>query len=61
MEDVRMETKNNDGVRIEKPVPFELVSQYEAIGWERVKKDSKENKDNKEKEENKSSQNSLNK
>lgn len=56
--EIRMEIKNADGVMIEKSVPENLVSNYEAIGWKIVEK-KKENKE--EKEDKKSSQNSLNK
>lgn len=59
--EIRMETKNVDGVMIEKSVPENLVSNYEALGWKQVeKKNSKEEKEE-EKKDNKSSQNSLNK
>ncbi|MBQ6753605.1 MAG: hypothetical protein IJR03_00185 [Bacteroidales bacterium] len=37
MEEVKMRIKNEDGKVIEKPVPENLVSNYEAIGWEVVK------------------------
>ena len=56
--EIRMEIKNADGVMIEKSVPENLVSNYEAIGWKIVEK-KKENKEDK--EDKKSSQNSLNK
>lgn len=60
--EVRMEIKNADGVMIEKSVPANLVSNYEAIGWKIVekKKETKEVKEE-EKKDNKASQNSLNK
>lgn len=56
--EIRMEIKNADGVMIEKSVPENLVSNYEAIGWKIVEK-KKENKEDK--EDKKASQNSLNK
>lgn len=56
--EIRMEMKNADGVMIEKSVPENLVSNYEAIGWKIVEK-KKEYKE--EKEDKKPSQNSLNK
>jgi len=37
MEEVKMRIKNEDGKVIEKPVPENLVSNYEAIGWEVIK------------------------
>ena len=55
--EIRMEIKNADGVMIEKSVPANLVSNYEAIGWKAVEK----KKEDKEEKENKPSQNSLNK
>lgn len=56
--EIRMEIRNADGVMIEKSVPENLVSNYEALGWKAVEK-KKEIKE--EKEDKKSSQNSLNK
>ena len=57
--EVRMETENAEGVMIEKSVPENLVSNYEAIGWK--KKENKKDSKGEEKEDKKASQNSLNK
>ena len=57
--EIRMEIKNVDGVMIEKSVPENLVSNYEAIGW-KIKENKKDSKDE-EKEDKKASPNSLNK
>lgn len=57
--EVRMETENAEGVMIEKSVPENLVSNYEAIGW-KIKENKKDSK-GEEKEDKKASQNSLNK
>lgn len=44
---VEMKIKNKNGKYIQKKVPEELVSIYENIGWEIVKKsDSLKSKDN---------------
>jgi len=58
--EIRMETKNVDGVMIETSVPENLVSNYEAIGWKRVEENKPVAKEEV-KEEKKASQNSLNK
>lgn len=54
--EVRMEIKNKNGIMIEKSVPENLISNYEALGWKLVEK-----KKEKEVKEDKSSQTSLNK
>ena len=41
MEETKMKIKNEDGKYIEKNVPNDLVSNYEMIGWEIVKKEKK--------------------
>jgi len=54
--EIRMEFKNVDGVMIEKSIPENLVSNYEALGWKRIEKKKEEKEEDK-----KASQNSLNK
>ena len=41
---IKMETLNNDGIKIIKDIPVELYSNYLAIGWEVSKETSKESK-----------------
>lgn len=47
MEEIKMKMKNADGKIIEKPVPEDLVSNYETIGWEIVKENKEIIKENK--------------
>jgi hypothetical protein len=54
---VKMQIKNADGKEIEREVPENLISNYEALGWKRIKKEVKE--ENKDRED--SSSKSLNK
>lgn len=59
--EIRMEMKNADGVMIEKSIPENLVSNYEAIGWKIVEKKKEYKEEKEDKEDKKPSQNSLNK